>query len=172
MRFWAWAESMPADYGDAAPSGKTRVAAGYAFPALVRSHGRALHPDMARNDRPFPPEILYLAKRYLWWQPLEVTLQRPLRLVAAIMDEGTAGEWALVRSFFGLAQMRRAVKQAAYGWFRPASWSLWHHRLKLIPDDVEPPAPPARVGSGPRGGRPRRQAAAERRALSTSSIAT
>ncbi|HVW22068.1 MAG TPA: hypothetical protein VHC86_12715 [Opitutaceae bacterium] len=127
---------------------------------------------MARNVRPIPPEILYLAKRRLWWQSLEATLKHPLRLVAAIMDEGDGDECALVRSFFGAAQMRRALRQAAYGWFRPASWSYWHYRLKLIPHGAEVPAPPARVASGPRGGRPRRQAAADCRALSTSSIAT
>ncbi|HEX3730407.1 MAG TPA: hypothetical protein VHV47_11425 [Opitutaceae bacterium] len=127
---------------------------------------------MARNDRPLPPEILYLAKRYLRWQSLEETLERPLRLVAAIMDAGTGEECALIRRFFGPARMRRALQQADHGWFQPGPWDYWHRHLGLVPTDGQPPEPPARASSGPRGGRPRRQGADERRTLSISSITT
>jgi hypothetical protein len=126
---------------------------------------------MPRNVRPFPSEILYLAKRYLWWQSLEDTLEHPLRLVAAVMDEGTSEECALVRRYFGAAMMRRALQQAAHGWFRAGSWDYWHHDLGLIPADAQPPAQPVRLGAGSRGGRHRPQADAESNALSAGGIA-
>jgi hypothetical protein len=166
MRFWAWAESMPADYGEAAASGKTRVARPTQFPLLpacLCGHGIAAMP---RNDRRFSPEILYLAKRYLRWQTLAETLECPLRLVAAVMDQGSGEECALIRKSFGPALMRQALQQAARGWFHPASWDYWHHQLGLVPPGAHPPAPPVRTR------RAAGQAARPRRALSTSSITT
>ena len=97
-----------------------------------------------RRRRHFSDDTLALARRFIWWEAPEDSLQEPLRVIAQVLDLGTFEDWALLKKTFGLHQLRRAVREALPGWFRPKSWTYWHYRLGLVPWGAEVPDLPNR----------------------------
>jgi hypothetical protein len=105
------------------------------------SHGEFLP---SHQRRKFPEPIQTLARRYIWWLSSDESLAYPLRVIAQVMDIGTWDDCGILEDYFGRAEMRRALKQAEPGWFRPRSWVLWHYCLGLTKWGDEPPSIPAR----------------------------
>ena len=107
---------------------------------------RASHGEFppSRCRRTFPEPIRTLAKRYIWWLPSEESLAYPLRVIAQVMNLGTWSDCDILEDYFGRAEMRRALKQAEPGWFRPRSWVFWHYCLGLTAWGDEPPPLPVR----------------------------
>lgn len=79
-----------------------------------------------------------LAARYIWWQSPPAALRRPERIIAQVMDLGTLDDADLLESTLGPARLAEVLRTAPAGWFRPRSWSYWHHRLGLT---SVPPVP-------------------------------
>lgn len=98
-----------------------------------------------RRRKVFPAAIQDLATRYIWWQPSEESLAFPLRVVAQVLNLGTAADCVTLEKFFGQTTMRAALQQAEPGWFRERSWVFWHYRLGLTPWGKEPPPLPSRT---------------------------
>ena len=107
--------------------------------------------QVRRGDRPpprrlrrFPDPIRALARRYLWWLPPDEALAQPQRVIAQVMDLGTWADCAALEAHFGRALMRKTLRHAEPGWFRPRSWVYWHFRLGLTPWGQEAPPSPSR----------------------------
>jgi hypothetical protein len=97
-----------------------------------------------RRHKTFPEPIHELARRYIWWQPSNESLAFPLRVVAQVLNLGTAADCVTLEGYFGQETMRDALRRAEPGWFRDRSWNFWHYRLGLTPWGEEPPPLPAR----------------------------
>lgn len=73
----------------------------------------------------------YWAKKYIWWQEPEESLSNPLRVVAQTMDIGNWDDVRSLTSLVGDEIMRKTLKNASPGWFRPKSWAYWTAVLDL-----------------------------------------
>lgn len=98
-----------------------------------------------RRHRKFPEPVRVLARRYIWWLPPEASLALPRRVVAQVMDIGTLGDCVTLQKYFSRAELRKTLRQAEAGWFRPRSWGYWHYRLGLTKWGAEPPPLPVRA---------------------------
>ena len=85
-------------------------------------------------------DLLVRLRRYIWWQPVEKSLEHPERLIAQVMDIGTWSDECAILALFGEATLRDILLHSEPGWFRPKSWSYWNYRLAVVPVDVDPPA--------------------------------
>jgi hypothetical protein len=97
--------------------------------------------------RRFSGATLDLARRYIWWEPPQKSLRRPLRVVAQVLDLGTISDCSLVERESGRKAMRESLENAEPGWFGDRSWTYWHYRLGLTPWGAEPPPLPIRTFS-------------------------
>ena len=70
-----------------------------------------------------------MARKYVWWQPPEHTLEdRPLFL-AQMMNLGTAADVRWLLALVSTSELR----DPPIGVFNPRSWNFWHLRLGLTP---------------------------------------
>jgi hypothetical protein len=97
-----------------------------------------------RRHRKFPEPVRALARRYIWWLSPDEALALPLRVVAQVMDIGTMDDCAILQEYFRHSDLRKALKNAEPGWFRPRSWAFWHYRLGVVNWGGEVPLLPAR----------------------------
>jgi hypothetical protein len=67
-----------------------------------------------------------LAKRYVWWQPPEVTLARRDHFLCQLMALATADDMRVARSAFGDDAFRHALRNAPPGVIDERSWNFWH----------------------------------------------
>jgi hypothetical protein len=105
------------------------VRAGEAIPPLRRRYSQRMQA---------------LAARYIWWEPPARALRRPLRVVAQVLNLGTAADCAALEEEMGTQTERTAVEKAEPGWFNERSWTYWHYRLGITPWGDEPPSLPVR----------------------------
>jgi hypothetical protein len=85
-----------------------------------------------------------IAAKMIWWQPPEVSLREPRRLLAQIMDRGAWEDLKFAQDYFGVTAFRDALEHAQPGWFEKRSWALWHHAFNLS----VPPLPQRRCMEG------------------------
>ena len=79
-----------------------------------------------------------VAARLIWWQPPEVSLTQPKRLIAQVMALGAWADVRTARDIFGEGAFRDVLQEAPPGLFDLRSWFYWHHALHLLP---VPPLP-------------------------------
>src|SRR5580658_4949093 len=65
-----------------------------------------------RRHRKYPEAIQAMARRYIWWLPSAESLSLPSRVIAQVMDIGTMDDCAALRDFFGVSEMRKALRRA------------------------------------------------------------
>lgn len=86
------------------------------------------------------------ASRYIWWEPPEQAVRRPLRVIAQVMDIGDFEDACQLLAEVGRLAFREALRQAEPGWFNARSWHYWHYRLGLAPPGGRvPPMPRRRI---------------------------
>lgn len=83
-----------------------------------------------------------VAERLVWWQPPEVSLQQPQRLIAQVMTLGNWEDVQTVRRVFGDEAFRAVLAEPPAGVFDVRSWTYWHHVFHLLP---VPPLPKRRL---------------------------
>ena len=98
-----------------------------------------------------PPSVLMkrMARRYVWWQPPELSIQDPRRVIAQVMDVGTIEDIQALVNAVGSDSLIPVLKQARPGWFRPRSWAFWHTVLGLATAGRIPPMPSRRPDALP-----------------------
>ncbi|MHB8287914.1 MAG: hypothetical protein ACYDEY_01505 [Acidimicrobiales bacterium] len=96
--------------------------------------------DLKDNQR----DLLAKLAHYVWWEPPEVAVTRPERIIAQVMDLGDWDDECDVEDAFDQGVLRNVLTNAQAGWFRPKSWSFWHYRLGITPLGAQPPLPPQR----------------------------
>lgn len=86
----------------------------------------------------FPLELLKVAKRVVWFDPPEETLQRPQIFLAHLMNFGTEENVQLARKYFSDDAFRDALDHAPPGLFTRRSWERWNRYYGRTP---VPPLP-------------------------------
>ncbi len=81
------------------------------------------------------------ARKYLWWQSPDEALDRPLRVIAQVMELGDYADVQRLIHVVGEAPFKESIAQAEAGQFRARSWSYWHYRLDLARPGRLPPLP-------------------------------
>jgi len=118
--------------------------------AILGILGLELAPTRARKGTgPSPILIKRMAQRYIWWQPPEVSVADPQRVIAQVMDVGTLEDIQALAEAVGRNTLTGVLKHARPGWFRPRSWAFWHIALELTPAGRTPPIPSRRPDALP-----------------------
>lgn len=86
-------------------------------------------------------DLAPLARKYIWWQPPERTLQDRHRLVAQVMDIGTHADVEALRTSLGDEEFKQALRDARAGEFSERSWHYWHLVLGMAKPHAVPPLP-------------------------------
>ena len=99
--------------------------------------------------RPYPDDLLAVARRVVWFQPPETTLADVPLFVAHLLTYSTPGIVTTARKYLSDEELRSALEQAPPGVFDPRSWTYWNLVLgrlpvpplpvRVIPDTVEGP---------------------------------
>jgi hypothetical protein len=87
-----------------------------------------------------------LARRYIWWQPPERSLDHPHRLLAQVMN---IGDWHDVQGMCAAMEpeaLRQVLAEAQPGEFSRRSWNFWHLRLGLPHGEDLPELPRRNYG--------------------------
>ena len=74
-----------------------------------------------------------MARKYVWWQPPERTLEDRRPFLAQMMTLGTAADMRWLLSRVPTSELRRVLRDPPIGIFNRRSWNFWHLRLGLTP---------------------------------------
>ena len=74
-----------------------------------------------------------MARKYVWWQPPERTLEDRRLFLAQMMTLGTAADMRWLLSRAPASELRRVLRDPPIGIFNRRSWNFWHLRLGLTP---------------------------------------
>ncbi len=96
-------------------------------------------------DPPSPAELddllRPLATQLIWWQPADVSLRNPDRVIAQVLDLGTFEAGQRLRQVLGDRRLAQVLQRAEAGWFSPRSWNYWQQKLGLARSGAVPPLP-------------------------------
>ncbi|WP_159991315.1 hypothetical protein [Pelistega ratti] len=70
--------------------------------------------------------IKQLSKTYIWWQTPDEAVKNPYRVIAQVMELGTAEDTQLLYKSVGKGVFKDVLDHAIAGWFTPKSWNFWH----------------------------------------------
>ncbi len=90
--------------------------------------------------------LLGVARRVVWFQPPQETLQDEVQFLSHVMIYGLPEDVIAVRDAYGDEAFRNALRNAWPGIFDPRSWSYWHTVLDMLP---APPLPVRHFGAAP-----------------------
>ena len=99
------------------------------------------------TDSEIPDEtLLAIARRVVWFQPPQETLQNEARFLSHVMIYGLPEDVIAIRDVYGDEAFRNTLRNAWPGIFDPRSWSYWHTVLDMLP---VPPMPVRRFPAAP-----------------------
>lgn len=84
------------------------------------------------------PELLNIARRAVWFQSPQATLEDPLLFLAHLMTYTLASDVVLIESRLSRAEIAYVLDHAPAGVFDAPSWSFWNVRVGR---DPVPPIP-------------------------------
>lgn len=82
-----------------------------------------------------------LARRYVWWKPVDEAVADRVHLLCQLMQLGTAEDVAFARELYGDDALRSALRAAPPGILDARSWNFWH----LVLFKTAPPPMPSRA---------------------------
>lgn len=82
-----------------------------------------------------------LAAHTIWWMTPEEACQTPYRVLAQVMNLGTAEDLHLMLKTFGCEPLKEVIAHAQAGWFDRKHWCFWHSVLELSDPLHVPPLP-------------------------------
>lgn len=82
-----------------------------------------------------------LASHTIWWMTPQEACQSPYRVLAQVMNLGTAEDLHLMLKTFGCAPLKDVIAHAQAGWFDRKHWCFWHSVLELSDPLHVPPLP-------------------------------
>lgn len=86
-------------------------------------------------------DLLYFARKYIWWQPPEVAVKDRHRVIAQVMNLGTFEDVQALRKQAGEMALKQVLREARPGEFSERSWNYWHLILRLSQLRAVPPLP-------------------------------
>jgi hypothetical protein len=100
--------------------------------ASRQSHVQGGSIPLALNLEPDArPAALRLARRYIWWELPEKSLENLPRFLAHCMNLATWQDQLWLEEHFSCDDFRAVLQDAPAGIFSPKSWNYWHVRLGL-----------------------------------------
>ena len=111
---------------------------------MLVSMDTALQLDGRLGDRLTGDEratALAMARKYVWWQPPERTLEDRRLFLAQMMTLGTVADIRWLLSRVSTSELRRVLRDPPIGIFNRRSWNFWHLRLGLTPTPALPARP-------------------------------
>lgn len=76
-------------------------------------------------------QLKRFAAKLIWWQPAEISLGQPRRLLGQVMTRGDWPEVVAFKNAFGWEAFRDALVNAEPGLFDIKSWVMWHNYFGL-----------------------------------------
>lgn len=76
-------------------------------------------------------QLKRFAAKLIWWQPPEVSLGQPRRLLGQVMARGDWPEVVAFKQALGWEAFRDALVNAEPGLFEIKSWTMWHRFFGL-----------------------------------------
>ncbi len=98
--------------------------------------------------RPYPAELLRVARKVVWYDAPERTLGDLSTFLAHLMVYGSQADVRLVEKYVSVYEFRKALEDAPAGVFTQDAWTRWHRRLGIEPI---PPLPRRRFPDGSLG---------------------
>ena len=86
-------------------------------------------------------EVLRSLADYIWWDPPEMTLQRPDMLIAQVMQLGTFEDSMRLLEALGKERLRWVLEHAQAGQFTQKPWHYWHYMVADTSVGEVPPLP-------------------------------
>ncbi|HET6628712.1 MAG TPA: hypothetical protein VFG91_02940 [Woeseiaceae bacterium] len=86
-------------------------------------------------------DLLYFARKYIWWEPPEIAVQDRHRVIAQVMNLGTFEDARSLLRQAGEMELKQALREARPGEFSARSWNYWHLILGVSPLQAVPPLP-------------------------------
>lgn len=80
---------------------------------------------------PINERTLSLARRLVWFEPLEQALADPIHFLAYAFRDARSADLALIREHPGDDDLREALRRAPPGIIDARSWAYWHLMLDL-----------------------------------------
>lgn len=91
---------------------------------------------------PVTPELLWVARRVVWFDEPALALADPVQFLAHVMVFGTVEDSRALRGIVGKDDYREVLERAPPGIFDARSWAYWN----LVCDRRPEPPLPVRVG--------------------------
>jgi hypothetical protein len=98
--------------------------------------------------RPYPPELLRVARKVVWDDAPERTLDDIPTFLAHLMVYGSPSDVHVVEKYMSHEEFRTALANAPAGVFTQDAWATWHMKLGIQPI---PPLPRRRFPDGTLG---------------------
>lgn len=90
---------------------------------------------------PPTPEMLYVARRMVWFQKPEEAIRHPYTFMAHVMTYGTVEDILLVKKQLGMAAFKTTIDHMPPGIIDRKSWVYWN---LMIGRTTPPPRPKRR----------------------------
>ncbi len=100
---------------------------------------------------PHPPELLRIARKVVWYDTPEKTLNDLNTFLAHLMVYGSPDDVATVRRYVPEEEFRQVLVEAPAGVFTEEAWRRWHEHFGIVP---APPLPRRRFPDGTFGPEP------------------
>ncbi len=112
---------------------------------MLVSMETALHIDECMADSLTGDErAAAMARKYVWWQPPERTLEDRRLFLAQMMTLGTVADIRWLLSRVQVSELCRILRDPPTGIFNRRSWNFRHLRLGLTPTPKLPTRRPPR----------------------------
>jgi hypothetical protein len=100
---------------------------------------------------PYPAELIRIARKVVWYDTPEQTLQDLKTFLAHLMVYGAPAEVAAVERYIPKEEFQKVLEDAPAGVFTAEAWTRWHDRFGIVPT---PPLPRRRFPDGSCGPEP------------------
>ena len=99
---------------------------------------------------PFPPELVRIAQKVVWYDKPERTLADLKTFLSHLMIYGASADLAVVERYVPVDEFRRVLENAPAGVFTQDTWRKWHQRFGM----PVPPLPRRQFPDGSFGPEP------------------
>ena len=96
---------------------------------------------------PYPTDLLYVARKVVWYEKPEETLADLITFLTHLMVYGSSADVSVAERYVPQEEFRRVLEQAPAGVFSRDVWKKWHERFGMS----VPPLPRRRFPDGSLG---------------------